>query len=755
MKRAAPYLTFAGVTLAVFWKFLFFGYTMYAMNPLELELGRTPQEPGGWFRSSMPHARVSDNLVLLAGHLRLYNEGLKANELRLWNPYLVCGLPTYADPMLHPFYPPQLLLHRIFSPDTAYELGLMLHLFASGAAMYLLLRTAGRTMAASTGAGLVWMLGGYQGMWFSTSILAGLTVFGPLAYRFLLQGLETRDRSRAALAGLAMGMAILGSHPQHAALLFLFLIGYLGDQAARTPPARRFILGFSGLFILLSLGVGLAEILARLDTIEHGYRESQFDRLALYVDPWRLSTYAAGLVLGKVYFPPPGWESEFPVYAGLAATGLATVGALRRWSHPRVRYAAIVGIAGLGMAFLYPLAWLYTKIPLLNLSPPSRCLILTGFSLALLSAEGIDALAEGFGRAPRGAAWVLVSFTLVALIGVGPVRLRNGAALETLLGFGLATGAAFAGCRSRRLAAGLGLAALLFELLPPFMQFNAHSDSGLLSHPPEALSQMRSGAEPWRGTGLLGTRATSSKSEEWARDLIAGNNLLALYGVQNIGGFEAILPRDYVAFAEVTGNHVSPAGRSLQFTHFGSSLVDSLALRRVLIPPGVRMPARFQRIGDYGTVSLFDNPAALPRARFVPEVRVVPGPMDAERELRDPSFDAAQRAVVESEEPLPASPRGRVTWKEEVPDRLRLEVSSDQAGVLVVSDTDYPGWEAFIDGLPSPIRRANLAFRSILVPAGHHRVEFRFRPAPVRQGLIASSLFLLLSGALAWAWRRA
>src|SRR5262245_11813605 len=34
VKRASPYLLFAGVTLAVFWKFLLFGQTMYAMAPL-------------------------------------------------------------------------------------------------------------------------------------------------------------------------------------------------------------------------------------------------------------------------------------------------------------------------------------------------------------------------------------------------------------------------------------------------------------------------------------------------------------------------------------------------------------------------------------------------------------------------------------------------------------------------------------------------------------------------------------------------
>ena len=69
MKRAAPYLLFAGVTLAVFWKFLLFGQTMYAMSALETQLGKPLQEPHGWFKSEYRHTRVSDNLALLALHL--------------------------------------------------------------------------------------------------------------------------------------------------------------------------------------------------------------------------------------------------------------------------------------------------------------------------------------------------------------------------------------------------------------------------------------------------------------------------------------------------------------------------------------------------------------------------------------------------------------------------------------------------------------------------------------------------------------
>ena len=744
MKRAAPYLLFAGVTLAVFWKFILFGHTLYAMSTIESQLGLPPQKPSGWFSSALPHARISDNVAVLAGHLRLYNDGLKANELRLWNPTLFCGLPAYADPMIHLFYPPNLVLHRIFAPDTAYELGMMLHLFFAGVAMYLLLRGVGRSPLAATAGGLVWMLGGYNAMWFSTAILAGVSVFGPLALLAIVKGLETRDRSRAALAGAAMGLAILGSHPQHAVLLFVFFLGWIAAAAARTPDLRKFALQFGGVFAIFAIGVGLAEILTRLDTIENGYRDPEFDRLWFYGSPWPLATHLSGLLLGKVYFPGGGFEAEFACYVGLAALGLAVAGAVRRWSETRVRVAAIGALAALAFAFLYPLSWLFMKIPILNLSPPSRCLFVAGFAIAVLAAEGFDALAADLGRAPRGVAGVTAVFGVALLVRRTPFDFLNGAALDTLIGFGLATGAAFLAVRSKPAAAALAFVAILFELLPPFLHYNAHSDSSLLSRTPEAVRQMREPAGPWRGAGLLGTTARSTKSEEWGHDLVTGNNLLALYGVENVGGFEAIIPRHYFFFADAAGARISPAGRSLHFTKFDSPLLDFLGLKHVLLPPMMPMPSRFRKLETFGSVALFENRVALPRARMMTEVQGVRTEAEAEQIVRSGKLDPRREAVVESDRPVAAG-EGEVTWKERTPDRLALDVVAKQAGVLVVADTDYPGWEATVDGAPVPILRANLAFRAVEIPAGPHRVEFRFRPASARHGLIASTLFLLLS----------
>lgn len=77
-------------------------------------------------------------------------------------------------------------------------------------------------------------------------------------------------------------------------------------------------------------------------------------------------------------------------------------------------------------------------------------------------------------------------------------------------------------------------------------------------------------------------------------------------------------------------------------------------------------------------------------------------------------------------------------------DRIVCEVEAPTDGYLVLLDSYYPGWKARVDGADAPVLRANYAFRGAAVPAGTHRVEFRYRPTSFYAGL-GISLFCLLA----------
>ena len=71
---------------------------------------------------------------------------------------------------------------------------------------------------------------------------------------------------------------------------------------------------------------------------------------------------------------------------------------------------------------------------------------------------------------------------------------------------------------------------------------------------------------------------------------------------------------------------------------------------------------------------------------------------------------------------------GVASIKSSRPGRIEVVVTSTNGGVLVLHDTYYPGWLAEVDGRPASIQRAFVLFRGVEVPAGTHRVTFRFAP---------------------------
>jgi len=55
-------------------------------------------------------------------------------------------------------------------------------------------------------------------------------------------------------------------------------------------------------------------------------------------------------------------------------------------------------------------------------------------------------------------------------------------------------------------------------------------------------------------------------------------------------------------------------------------------------------------------------------------------------------------------------------------------IAPARGGFLVLNDVWQDWWAAYVDGLPTPILRANLMFRAVRLSPGAHRVRFRFEP---------------------------
>ena len=70
-------------------------------------------------------------------------------------------------------------------------------------------------------------------------------------------------------------------------------------------------------------------------------------------------------------------------------------------------------------------------------------------------------------------------------------------------------------------------------------------------------------------------------------------------------------------------------------------------------------------------------------------------------------------------------------------------------GMVTDADIYFPGWVATVDGQPAPVYEAYGFLRGVVVEAGAHRIEMRYRPKSVYWGAALTALGLLGAGLLA------
>ncbi len=82
------------------------------------------------------------------------------------------------------------------------------------------------------------------------------------------------------------------------------------------------------------------------------------------------------------------------------------------------------------------------------------------------------------------------------------------------------------------------------------------------------------------------------------------------------------------------------------------------------------------------------------------------------------------------------------------PSHLAYQAQSKAKQLVVFSEMYYPaGWSCYIDGYAVASLRANYLLRGVVVPAGKHKIEWKFEPLSVSRGntlsMLGSSLLLL------------
>jgi len=127
------------------------------------------------------------------------------------------------------------------------------------------------------------------------------------------------------------------------------------------------------------------------------------------------------------------------------------------------------------------------------------------------------------------------------------------------------------------------------------------------------------------------------------------------------------------------------------------------------------------------------NPSACGHAWFVNSVKYVQNPdqeMEAVKHL-SPKTEAIvhQEFKEHINQVINRQTNSNIKLVSYSPDHLIYESVSASENIAVFSEIYYKkGWKMFIDGIEKPYFRANYVLRAAQIPAGNHKIEFKFHP---------------------------
>jgi O-antigen/teichoic acid export membrane protein len=476
-----------------------------------------------------------------------------------------------------------------------------------------------------------------------------------------------------------------------------------------------------------------------------------------------------------------------PLYALLyyGLPGYSQLHSAFRWVYPYT--LAMAALAGFGLDWLLsrPAAgrWLPRILGWLSVAvgAGSLALVLTSiFMPGPFTALGERLLDWGFwadiaksqGFADGAIFW---SYEAVQIARFGLMALLSGVAILLLLGVGRDARRASS---VLRIVSILPLVVLTLDLWLVGHSFNPAVDPKLLDLTPPSVAFLQSKldpAQPWRVTSF----------DDAEREKVMNANSTMRYGIEDIRGYDSIIPKQYVAYmkrihpqGELLYNRIAPI-----YSELGGQRNDTALDNPLLHLLGARYVVSTQPISNAGynlvyddEVRIYENANAFPRA-FIAGEAVAAGDQEAALD-RLQQVDARNVVVVEGladgQLPPPSSPQLReVQFSNRESREFFVDVNISDRGWLVVTENYFDGWKAYLrpfgvtgEGVNEsgesietqlPIYRANGTFRAVYLPeAGQWTVRFVYSPRSVLLGVYLSflsviTLILLLGW---WAWGR-
>lgn len=700
---------------------------------------------------------ITDPILQTYPLRNLVIEAIQQNLLPLWNPYNFAGQPLLANIQSGTFQITNVLF-LILPFNIAWSSSIVVASALTALFMFLFLRELdlngkrlsplsclfAATVLPFTGFYIAWLEWGTivtTAMWLPLILLAQNKLFKKITTRWFI------------ILTIAIFQTLVSGHLQTANYVLGTSVIYLIYLAFKNKIKPLILTLIS---IVLAILIAAPQLLPTVELISLSSRDTDQSYDDKKSD-WFLPPQNLIQLVAPDFFGNPTTNNywgifnygEFVAYIGIVPLFLALVGAFSN-SKPQ-RFFVILSVLALILALKNPVSELpYSlHLPLISSTQPSRIIFLLVFSLTALSAFGFDYLFRE-SKLKNIILGILPILTIVALL---PIAMRlefsNVATRNLILPFVIS-----ALLLILLIARRLGLkkevvmvAILLlcvFDLFRFAYKFLPFSKESWIFPQTSTTTFLNQQPKPFRiitTSRMMMHPATNS-----------------VYRIESVDGYDPLYLASYARYVSVwlsNDSKIQPSsfGRIITPQLYQSNFADLLNVKYILSLNELDDP-NLAKVHQEGETRIYENKKVIPRIFFADEV------------IKKNNLEEELEYLVSSEfDPLKASSQdidlGNVHAKSEIQitnynsQSLSFKTTSDKNAPLVVTNINYPGWEATVDGTKTNIYRGNYLFQLMVIPEGTHEINLSYRSKSLFLGLYLAAFGLASSVLVSLViWRR-
>lgn len=690
---------------------------------------------------------------------------LRAADLPLWNPNQLCGTPTFDDPRISIFQPLNVVFLFLPTPK-AMAVHSFVCLAVAGLGFTLFLRSLGLSYIAAFLGSVVYAFSGASAAAMSRPGPAAALAWLPFCLWAAREFLSSPNRTWAVLLGIALGLCMLSGTFALNILVLLLVLAFLVVERSLAYVSKTAPPSYAGGFLLAAgIAAGFSAVLwipVISSVKDWAYPDQYFWGMAVDAQV----PVSPRTLLAQLFMSRPGALPRLG-YVGIG-TLLVIPGAFFHWQ--RRKETSFFAGALLLLVVLYLFRW--NRMPWGF--PSHTCLYMVVVCLAVLAAIATDRVLIRPRPYRIPAVWppgLLITVCAGVLFYAAAGQIRGYVLAFVCILFP----ALLFRVLPVRIISGWLLACLIFiDLTVASVNAYRHpfvSGKELSPHASEVIQT----AQTLAGEGRIVLSARDL-------DSVFPENIGMLLPVASVGGVylplrkeEAMwwqkLSQSDLPLLQTSGKGIRPDSSHIRLLHYmaAKAIVATPEGNFYENKPQESEMSHFVLDKVMGNTRIWVNSDALPRVLWVPSWRVEKDTGAAIDALASADFNPHQTCILEQDPIFPEKAGGPAAKSQELeksateesgtvpawrcsiqiiqPERVTVQASAPENGIVILADRYIPGWLAYLDGTPAPILRANVLFRGVAVPAGSHVVEFIYRPASfvVGAGLSLATLLLALA----------